>query len=72
MRRVAGELRVEDELALALGQDAAQLLVEDHLRELLLHLGDGQADELRDASDLDARERLDDAPEVLLEDAVVQ
>ena len=42
------------------------------LRELLLDLGQRQVDQLGDARDLDARERLDDLREVRLEQLVVE
>lgn len=55
---VSDGLVVDDELPLALVQDAEQLLVQDHLAQLQLHPTYRQLDQLRDVVELYAAERL--------------
>lgn len=58
---VSDGLVVDDELPLALVQDAQQLLVQDHLAQLQLHPSYRQLDQLRNVVELYAAERLWDS-----------
>jgi hypothetical protein len=49
-----------------------ELFVEDHLGQLLLDLAQRQVHQARDVGGLDARVRLDDAADVLLQEHVVE
>mmetsp|Transcript_51597 Transcript_51597/g.170981 ORF Transcript_51597/g.170981 Transcript_51597/m.170981 type:complete len:333 (-) Transcript_51597:324-1322(-) len=69
---VCSRVLVHDQAAGARVEDAAEFLVEDHLRELLLDLEERQAHQRRDVGRLDRRVRLDDPADVLLQQHVVQ